>query len=66
MGPYPHHNVVAEITEQNPIGTAGFEFVEFAHEAPEKLAELFQKMGFKAVAKHRSKKAAIPDYFLAL
>lgn len=39
----------------NPMGTDGFEFVEFAHPEPEKLAGLFQTMGFAPVARHRSK-----------
>ena len=32
MGPFPHDAPKAEITEANPAGTDGFEFVEFAHE----------------------------------
>jgi 4-hydroxyphenylpyruvate dioxygenase len=39
----------------NPMGTDGFEFVEFAHPAPAQLATLFETMGFCAVARHRSK-----------
>jgi 4-hydroxyphenylpyruvate dioxygenase len=45
--------------EQNPLGTDGFEFVEFAHPNPEELAALFQRMGFAAVARHRSKNVAL-------
>ncbi|MEK1871586.1 MAG: 4-hydroxyphenylpyruvate dioxygenase, partial [Rhizobium altiplani] len=41
MGPYPHDAPPSQITVDNPAGTDGFEFVEFAHPAPEKLAELF-------------------------
>jgi 4-hydroxyphenylpyruvate dioxygenase len=41
------------------MGTDGFEFVEFAHPEPSKLAALFEVMGFKAVAKHRSKEATL-------
>ena len=37
------------------MGTDGFEFVEFAHPDPAQLASLFEKMGFVAVARHRSK-----------
>jgi 4-hydroxyphenylpyruvate dioxygenase len=55
MGPYPHESVLPVITADNPVGTAGFEFIEFAHEEPAKLAALFEQMGFKAVARHRSK-----------
>jgi 4-hydroxyphenylpyruvate dioxygenase len=41
--------------ETNPMGTDGFEFVEFAHPEPDKLGELFRRMGFVAVSRHRSK-----------
>ena len=40
---------------ENPLGTDGFEFVEFTSPEPERLKDLFEKMGFTAVAKHRSK-----------
>jgi 4-hydroxyphenylpyruvate dioxygenase len=31
MGPFPHNAPVAQITEENPAGTDGFGFVEYAH-----------------------------------
>ncbi len=40
---------------ENPLGTDGFEFVEFTSPEPERLKGLFELMGFTAVAKHRSK-----------
>jgi 4-hydroxyphenylpyruvate dioxygenase len=43
----------------NPMGTDGFEFVEFAHPEPEKLGALFELMGFSAVALHRSKNVTL-------
>ncbi|TPN92798.1 4-hydroxyphenylpyruvate dioxygenase [Mesorhizobium sp. B1-1-5] len=55
MGPFPHDAPPAKINKQNPAGTDGFEFVEFAHSEPEKLADLFTRMGYVAVARHRSK-----------
>jgi len=55
MGPYPHDAPPSKITTDNPAGTDGFEFVEFAHPQPEKLAELFTRMGYRPVAKHKSK-----------
>ncbi|OWW04126.1 4-hydroxyphenylpyruvate dioxygenase [Rhizobium sp. R72] len=55
MGPYPHDAPPSQITVDNPAGTDGFEFVEFAHPAPEKLAELFERMGYRVVAEHKSK-----------
>ena len=45
--------------EPNPMGTDGFEFVEFAHPEPEKLGTLFKMMRFEEVARHRSKNAAL-------
>ena len=39
----------------NPLGTDGFEFVEFTSPEPEALKALFESMGFTAVSKHRSK-----------
>jgi 4-hydroxyphenylpyruvate dioxygenase len=53
MGPFPHTAPRAIISQENPAGTDGFEFVEFAHPEPEKLHALFRQMGFTAVAKHR-------------
>ncbi len=43
------------VSNDNPMGTDGFEFVEFAHPDPAQLAALFETMGFVAVARHRSK-----------
>ena len=53
MGPFPHDAPPAEISAENPAGTDGFEFVEFAHPQPEALAALFQQMGFERVARHK-------------
>ncbi len=39
----------------NPLGTDGFEFVEFTSDTPEVLGRLFESMGFTAVSRHRSK-----------
>ena len=39
----------------NPMGTDGFEFVEYTAPDPKLLGALFQQLGFKAVARHRSK-----------
>ncbi len=40
---------------ENPLGLDGFEFVEFAAPRPAELENLFQMLGFVAVAQHRSK-----------
>jgi 4-hydroxyphenylpyruvate dioxygenase len=55
MGPFPHQAPAAAITEQNPAGTDGFGFVEYAHPDPSELHALFRTMGFEPVAKHRAK-----------
>lgn len=39
----------------NPLGTDGFEFVEFTSPDPEALARHFERLGFTAVSRHRSK-----------
>ena len=54
MGPFPHKAPPAEITDSNPAGTDGFEFVEFAHHDPSVLETLFLSMGYQKVAKHKS------------
>jgi 4-hydroxyphenylpyruvate dioxygenase len=59
MGPFPHDAAPPAITPANPMGTDGFEFVEYAHPEPAKLKALFETMGFVAVAKHRSKKVTL-------
>jgi 4-hydroxyphenylpyruvate dioxygenase len=41
--------------DPNPLGTDGFEFVEYTANNTKKLAELFEKLGFVAIARHRSK-----------
>ena len=55
MGPFPHHAPKSKISEQNPAGTDGFEFVEFAHSNPQELRDLFTKMGYVKSAKHKTK-----------
>ncbi len=59
MGPFPHEAPSATISVENPMGTDGFEFVEFTHPEPEKLGALFELMGFTAVARHRSKSVTL-------
>jgi 4-hydroxyphenylpyruvate dioxygenase len=59
MGPFPHDAPPATISETNPAGTDGFEFVEFAHPQPEKLSELFARMGYAPVARHGAKAVTV-------
>ena len=46
---------IAMIEHENPMGTDGFEFVEYTAPDPKLLGALFEQMGFTAVARHRSK-----------
>lgn len=39
MGPFPHNAPKSEITPENPAGTDGFEFVEFASPEPQELRD---------------------------
>jgi 4-hydroxyphenylpyruvate dioxygenase len=39
----------------NPAGTAGFEFIEYAAPDPKAMGALFERLGFKAIARHRHK-----------
>ena len=43
----------------NPMGTDGFEFVEYTAPDPELLRTLFERMGFPAVARHRRKNVTL-------
>lgn len=43
----------------NPMGTAGFEFIEYAAPDPAALGKLFETMGFKAIARHRHKNVTL-------
>ncbi len=44
---------------ENPMGTDGFEFVEYAADDVRAMADLFERMGFRAVARHRSKEVVL-------
>ena len=44
---------------ENPMGTDGFEFVEYTAPDPAQLGALFESLGFAKVARHRSKDVAL-------
>jgi len=48
-------NAAAPDAAANPMGTDGFEFVEYTAPDPAALRALFERMGFRAAARHRSK-----------
>src|SRR5512134_1768580 len=39
----------------DPMGTDGFEFIEYAAPDPQAMGALFERLGFKAIARHRHK-----------
>ncbi|HYF60697.1 MAG TPA: 4-hydroxyphenylpyruvate dioxygenase, partial [Burkholderiaceae bacterium] len=43
----------------NPMGTDGFEFIEYAAPDPTAMGAVFETMGFKAVARHRHKRVTL-------
>ncbi|SJM90402.1 Hemolysin VllY [Crenothrix polyspora] len=43
----------------NPVGTDGFEFVEYTAPDTRELEKLFTRLGFIAIAKHRSKEVVL-------
>ena len=43
----------------NPMGTDGFEFVEYAAPDPQAMGALFERMGFTAIARHRHKNVTL-------
>ncbi|MFP5466569.1 MAG: 4-hydroxyphenylpyruvate dioxygenase [Gammaproteobacteria bacterium] len=44
---------------ENPMGTDGFEFIEYAAPDPVAMGQLFERMGFKAIARHRHKQVTL-------
>ena len=50
---------VLEADTTNPMGTDGFEFVEYTAPDPAALGALFESMGFVKVARHRSKDVSL-------
>src|SRR3546814_11669514 len=43
----------------NPMGTAGFEFIEYTAPDPVALGKVFETLGFKAIARHRNKNVTL-------
>jgi len=43
----------------NPLGVDGIEFVEYAASKPQEFGALLEKMGFAAVARHRSREVML-------
>jgi 4-hydroxyphenylpyruvate dioxygenase len=47
------------LNDDNPAGTDGFAFVEFAHPDPVELSSLLQSMGFTAIARHKNRDVTV-------
>ena len=52
-------NTPSAATWENPMGTDGFEFIEYAAPDPVAMGALFESMGFQAIAKHRRKNVTL-------
>jgi 4-hydroxyphenylpyruvate dioxygenase len=55
----PQQATQAAAAWENPMGTDGFEFIEYAAPDPKAMGELFERMGFTPVAKHRHKNVTL-------
>jgi 4-hydroxyphenylpyruvate dioxygenase len=50
---------MSDAPTSNPMGTNGFEFIEYTAPDPKALGALFEQMGFSAIAKHRHKNVTL-------
>ena len=57
--PAPASAPPAAVAWDNPMGTDGFEFIEYAAPDPAAMGALFERMGFKPIAKHRHKNVTL-------
>ena len=53
------HQTIEFTTWENPMGTDGFEFIEYAAPDPVAMGKVFESMGFKAIARHRHKNVTL-------
>jgi 4-hydroxyphenylpyruvate dioxygenase len=51
--------MAANSPTSNPMGTDGFEFVEYTAPNPQLLRDLFERLGFPVVARHRRKNVTL-------
>ena len=49
----------AQIPAPNPLGLAGIEFVEYTTPRPQALGQVLEQMGFRPVARHRSREVTL-------
>ena len=51
--------MVGKLSDENPLGIRGLDFVEFAAPDPSVLARLFEQLGFKATGRHHTKNVVL-------
>ena len=45
--------------EPNPLGLDGIEFIEYATSKPQALGQVLERMGFRPIARHRSREVLL-------
>ena len=55
----PRSATLGAPAQDNPMGTDGFEFIEYAAPDPQAMCSLFERMGFQQVARHRHKNVTL-------
>ena len=55
--PVPQREAIADVP--NPLGLDGIEFIEYATTRPQQLGQVLEMMGFKPVARHRSREVLL-------
>ncbi|MEO8136621.1 MAG: 4-hydroxyphenylpyruvate dioxygenase, partial [Betaproteobacteria bacterium] len=53
----PEREVPADVS--NPMGLDGVEFIEFATSRPQALGQVLETMGFRPIARHRSREVLL-------
>ncbi len=53
------HNREAIATASNPLGMDGIEYIEYATSNPKALGEVLEMMGFRPIARHRSREVTL-------
>ena len=56
---FPGHDREAIADAPNPIGLDGIEFIEYTTAKPQALGQVLENMGFKPVARHRSREVLL-------
>ena len=57
MNPTPDREAIADAT--NPLGLDGIEFIEYATTKPQALGQVLEMMGFRPIARHRSREVLL-------